>query len=73
MDIQVYDKHLIYSVVIFTYWIVISEYSALLYKILKYANMNILHPENIFFDIRSKKKFLEIEESFVGSKTFSLM
>ena len=40
----------------------------------------MIHPENSFFgskkhffDIRSKKKFLLIEESFVDSKTFSLM
>ena len=31
------------------------------------------HPENNFFDIRSKKKFLQIEESFIDSKIFSLM
>ena len=33
----------------------------------------VLHPENSFFDIRSKKKFLSIEESFVDSKKFSLI
>ena len=26
-----------------------------------------------FFDMRSKKKFLKMDESFVDSKTFSLM
>ena len=44
------------------------------------GNFAIIRPENSFFeskkhffDIRSKKKFLWIEESFFDSKTFSLM
>ena len=41
MDIQLCDKHLIYSVLISSYWIVISEYSTLS-KIFEQVNMNIL-------------------------------
>ena len=40
MDIQLCDKHLIYSVLISRYWTVISEYSAPLSEILKQVNMN---------------------------------
>ena len=32
-----------------------------------------MQKQNSFFDIQTKKKFLSIEESFVDSKTFSLM
>ena len=41
------DKHLIYSVIISRYWTLVSEYLALLSKILKKVNMNI-------FDITAK-------------------
>ena len=38
MDIQVCDKDYIYSVVISRYWNLLSEYLALLFKILKKVN-----------------------------------
>ena len=41
VDIQLCDKHLIYSVLIFRYWTVISEYSASLSKILKFFFLRV--------------------------------
>ena len=41
MDIQLCDKQYIFSVTISRYWAVMSEYSALSHKILKWVYMNI--------------------------------
>ena len=51
MNIQLCDKYLIYSVLIFRYSNVTSEYSALPSKILKKVKMNISNPEYPFYSM----------------------
>ena len=53
MDFQLWDEHLIYSVVIFRYWSVISEHSALLSKKEKQVNMNILDITDKYLNIKT--------------------
>ena len=58
MDIQLCDKHLIYSVLISRYSTILSEYSASLSKILKYIDMNIsdIGAENLGISIEYTEK-----------------